>query len=309
MLYPNPNMLVYIAKADAYLLAGEFVPWSQYKPIREALLEFRMYLSHPEMEHERGRYSDDGEMSAANSRVLANFDPPFKPIMFADSWIHEFLIGNMRIGYAREFHKFLCGCSGGQDFLDRIGGDSDKNGGMMRSMPIGVLPTVEQVLEVTTMQAAITHNTQDGLFGARAVALMSHLALHTDIPLAEIPREAYKLLPDEDQQNYRFIMTGIWTRNVPIDKSSSVSLAVNTLRAVCDLLTYEDSLMAMMRRIIGCGGDTDTVGAIAWGIASARFQDEVLPEFMQTDLEGGSAMTGIMYLEKLGRQLMSKYDV
>ena len=277
MLHPNPDMLVRIAMADAYLIAGEFIHWSRYKDIKQALLEFRMYLSHPEMGQERGRYSDDGEMTAANAQVLVNHDHPFRPIMFADSWVSEFQIGNSRLGYAREFRKFLMGCSCGQDLLDGIGGDSDKNGGMMRSVPFGVLPTIEEVLTVTTMQAAITHNTPDGLFSARAVAVMSHLALYTDIPLNRIPREAFLLMPEGDQQNYRFIMTGCWPKNVPIEESPSASLAVNTLMAVCDLLTHEGSLMSMMRKIIGCGGDTDTVGAIAWGIASARFQDEVYP--------------------------------
>lgn len=64
--------------------------------------------------------------------------------------------------------------------------------------------------------------------------------------------------------------------------------------------------MAIMRRLLEWGGDTDSVAAIAWGIASSRYQDEVLPEFMERDLEPGSEY-GVAFLKGLGVQLMAKY--
>lgn len=59
----------------------------------------------------------------------------------------------------------------------------------------------------------------------------------------------------------------------------------------------------MMRRLIDWGGDTDSVAAIAWGIASCRFPDEVLPEFLARDLEPGGAF-GVGFLRGLGERLM-----
>ena len=73
------------------------------------------------------------------------------------------------------------------------------------------------------------------------------------------------------------------------------------------VLAQENSLMGILRQVIKWGGDTDSVAAIAWGIASARYQGEKLPELMERDLEGGNARTGTPYLRALGAQLMHKY--
>ncbi len=56
--------------------------------------------------------------------------------------------------------------------------------------------------------------------------------------------------------------------------------------------------MGIMRQTIEWGGDTDSVAAIAWGIASARYPDEKLPEFFDRDLENGTY--GRDYLSTLG---------
>ena len=64
----------------------------------------------------------------------------------------------------------------------------------------------------------------------------------------------------------------------------------------------------MLEQIIQWGGDTDSVAAITWGIASARYKDNsFIPEFMVRDLEGGNADTGATYLIALGTRLMEKF--
>jgi hypothetical protein len=69
------------------------------------------------------------------------------------------------------------------------------------------------------------------------------------------------------------------------------------------LLVEEQSLVGMMRRLLQWGGDTDSVAAIAWGIASARYPDEVIPTFFEEDLEVGRPF-GVPFLRTLGRELM-----
>ena len=49
----------------------------------------------------------------------------------------------------------------------------------MRSGPIGIFPTIEKVIENATIQAAITHNTPDGIKAAIAAALMSHYFIYS----------------------------------------------------------------------------------------------------------------------------------
>ena len=73
-----------------------------------------------------------------------------------------------REGYAQGFYGFLCDVSDGDDFLRRVRPDSDKSGAAMRAAPVGLFPTVGEVVDKCTVQAAVTHNTPDGTNAAVA---------------------------------------------------------------------------------------------------------------------------------------------
>src|SRR4029453_11307154 len=65
---------------------------------------------------------------------------------------------------------------------------SDKSGAAMRACPVGVLPDLADVLERTRVQAAITHDTPDGIAAACAAALMPHYFLYGLGPRADLGR-------------------------------------------------------------------------------------------------------------------------
>jgi hypothetical protein len=48
----------------------------------------------------------------------------------------------------------------------------------MRAAPVGVLPTIAQVLASAGVQAAVTHDMAEGVNSARAAALMTHYFLY-----------------------------------------------------------------------------------------------------------------------------------
>lgn len=304
MRYSNPKMLLYIAMADAYASAVEY----NDKLLKECL-KLEGYLAHPDPKHGNNRagfYSDDAEMSAANAKVLVRYDEPFIPLMFANAYVSEFIRGGCRDGYSRKFQAILEGVSTGEELLAAIKPDSNKNGAAMRSVPFGVLPTIEEVLEAATLQARITHDTPEGRFSARAVALMSHAALYESTHLSALGNYCRYYLPKEDRKEYGHIFLQPWSEG-PVKSMQGASVAITTVHAVVDVLARENSLLGILSRIIRWGGDTDSVAAIAWGIASARYQSEIIPLFMDRDLEGGSALTGAPYLLALGEQLMNKY--
>lgn len=298
----NPNMLLYIGMGDAYAAAVEY-----NNTLHDACLMFQQYLSHPTHRNVPGTYTDDTEMSAANAKVLLQYDEPFRPLMFADAYVHEFRRGGCRNGYSRGFQGVLERVHSGNEFLLTVRPDSNKNGAAMRSVPFGVLPTVEQVLAVATLQARITHDTLEGRFSARAVALMSHAVLYEDmIFLPDLGEYCKQHLPKGDVNCFGYVFDEPWSKG-PVKEYHGASVAITTVHAVVDVLARENSLMGIMKRIITWGGDTDSVAAIAWGIASARYQDEKLPAFMERDLEGGNSKTGAVYLRLLGEKLMYKY--
>lgn len=304
MKYRNDLMLAYIGMADAYALSAEFVNKNNYPDQLQKCLTFEKYLMNPIFKLTPGCYTDDTEMSVANARVLIKNNYPFTKLQFANQYVLEFKLGGYRKGYAAGFQAFLESINSGEEFLQKIHNNSNKNGAAMRSVPIGVLPKIHDVIETATLQASITHNTDPGLFSARAVALMTHMALYTEYPFAMISQYCRDFLPHEDFKKFGEIFTKSW-KGTAVTGSAEYSIAISTVRAVRHLLENCNSLMDILKTLIIWGGDTDSVAAIAWGIASARYQNEVLPRFMPTDLEYGK---GYSYLSDLSNSLMAKYD-
>lgn len=307
MRHPNPDILLHIAMADAYAAATEYLKFPEHDALRDEALKFERYLQHPtHLKLSPGFYTDDTEMSAANARVLIAKDPPYSRLDFADAYVEEFAFGGRRDGYSRGFQAVLERAGSGTELLAAVDGRSDKNGAAMRAAVFGVLPTVQDVLNAATVQARVTHDTPEGRFGARAVALMSRYALYGDAPLSLIANHCLAHLPEEDVERFGHVFREQWDGG-PVRATERASVGVTTVHAAVHLVMNEPSLMAMLETAIRWGGDTDSVAAVAWGIASARFRDESLPAFLERELEGGSPVTGAARLRELGRRLMEKY--
>lgn len=291
MKHPNPHMLVRIAQGDAYAMACEYISLPRDRAVHEAALRFEQFLEHPRHRVGAGRYTDDTQMSIAVTHVLLAGDLTREA--FARSFVDCFK-RDEREGYARNFQKLLGEVENGEGLLAKVRPDSDKNGAAMRSVPIGVLSDPEHVREVATTQAKITHDTEGGVDASIAVALMSHYALHVDEPLANV-----RLWLGRQMTRAKII-------DAPFrDRVEAPQVGWKTAMAVLALVEGEATLLDIARRTIERGGDTDSVLAIAWGIASARMH-EPLPEFFARDLERGPF--GRDFLERLGIELMERFQ-
>ncbi|MDQ7814512.1 MAG: ADP-ribosylglycohydrolase family protein [Patescibacteria group bacterium] len=300
----NTTLLLMIAIADAYAMATEFVDASRDCDLIREALAFRRYVKHPKYQQFAGQYTDDTEMSCANARVLIAHPPPYEPIEFARAWLDEFNRGGRRKGYAKKFQSFLESVADGEEFLAKINSASDSNGACMRAVPIGVLPKIEDVISVATLQAKITHDTPPALFSARAVALMTHYALHVSDTFEGLQRFLRINLPPEDAIYLDELRTP-WVGRV--HKNNGRPLAVSTVHAAYFVIRTNSELIHMLEDIIQFGGDTDSVAAITWGIASTLHREEELPDFLFRELEGGNPRTGTFYLRDLGSRLMRAY--
>lgn len=305
MRYPNPDILLYIGVADAYALPVEYIDPTKHVKLVEDLQAWKGYQDHPKHPYPGAScYSDDTEMSCANARTLLQSPQPTE-LEFVTAWLAEFERGGRRKGYSRGFQVFLESVGSPERFLSTIRSDSDKNGAAMRSVPFGVLPSPTEAMRMADLQARITHDTPAGRFSAQAVALMSHFALYESAPFDELPDYCLQHLHQEgiDRDS---IFQDRWSG--PVKRRGNVPVAITTVHAVAHLLVVQPTLKAMMRTLVYWGGDTDSVAAIVWGIASARLRDEKLPEFLERDLEQGSYKTGAVYLKELGALLMQKYS-
>jgi ADP-ribosylglycohydrolase len=302
-------MLVRIAQGDAYGMACEYIKFPRDQEVHDQALRFERYGRHPIHKLAPGQYTDDTQMSVAVSEVLLelNVPDPLAPdrtwnlrevadamkLKFAEAFVRCFK-RDRRDGYARHFQAFLETVKDGQDFIQRIHPDSDKNGACMRAVPLGILPTEAQVEFAAGEQAQLTHDTEGGRGSAMIVALMSHFALYSEEPLSKVPDFIRK---------YFCISSG----GLPLWDGSPVvgpDVGMKTARAVMTLLATQSSLLDIARTTIEWGGDTDSVLAIAWGIASARMHEK-LPPFFDGGLENGPY--GYKFLADLGAKLMKRY--
>ncbi|MBH8563511.1 ADP-ribosylglycohydrolase family protein [Nostoc sp. CENA67] len=273
-------MLLELAIGDAYGAGFE------YANEMGAYNDLSKYLQHPRHRLIPGSYTDDTQMSIAIAEVIVA-QLPWTPEVLADSFVRAFK-RDPREGYASRFYDFLVEIQDGEEFLDRIRPDSDKSGAAMRAAPIGIYPTPEKVIEATTIQAAITHNTPDGINAAVAAALMSHYFIYRLGPKRKLGQFLEGYVSGDWSQP--------WEGKVKSKGWMSVSAAITAVMR-------NDSMSQLLQDCIAFTGDVDTVAAIA--LAAGSCSEEIsqdIPDHLITGLENGSY--GRDYLIQLDKQLM-----
>ncbi|WP_138497320.1 ADP-ribosylglycohydrolase family protein [Nostoc sp. PA-18-2419] len=274
-------MLLELAIADAYGAGFEYAD--------EMIVsnDLSRYVQHPRFRLIPGRYTDDTQMSIAIAEVIVT-QAAWTPEVLAESFVRGFK-RDPREGYARNFYHFLVQIQNGAEFLQKIRPDSDKSGAAMRAGPIGIYPTPEKVIEAATIQAAITHNTPDGIDAAVAAALMSHYFIY---------RLGAKSKLAEFLETY---VSGQWSKPWRGEVKSKGWMSV---RAAITAVMRNDSTSKLLQDCIAFTGDVDTVAAIA--LAAGSCSEEItqdIPQHLVTNLENGAY--GRDYLIQLDLQLMN----
>ena len=298
-------MLLRIAQADAYAAATEYIKLPRDEGVQSAALQFDRYLKHPTHSLRAGQYTDDTQMSVAVAETIIAqtlvHGQKFKCAYlsreaFADSFVRCFK-RDRRDGYARGFQQLLDTVCTGGELLSKIHPASDKNGAAMRSVPLGVFKSPEEVVRVAEAQAKITHDTPGGILSSQIVALMSHFALYSSSPMELGAVAAFLSIMLPSKLEMVATLLPRWSGPVV-----GPSIGMKTAHAVFDLVTSGKTLMDILRQTIEWGGDTDSVASIAWGIASSRDLGPV-PDFLERDLEPEGKF-GADFLKQLGDQLM-----
>lgn len=277
-------MLVEIAIGDAYGAGFEYA-----KPeFVAAHNNLAGYVKHPKHDIDPGSYTDDAQMSVANTEVIVSGVPITREVL-AGSYVTCFK-RDQREGYAGGFYKFLCEVADGTEFLARMKPFSDKSGGAMRVVSFGIYPDIKTVIEYATLQAAITHNTPDGINAAVAAAVMSHYFLYNLGTKADLGTFIESHVP------------GTWSAPwaEPVGEKGWMSV-----RAAITAVMASDSMSKLLTACVAFTGDVDTVAAIALGAAAASpeiVQD--IPDVLVQGLENGTY--GRDYLRELDAKLMAR---
>ncbi len=277
-------MLLELAIGDAYGAGFEYARPSLSRPN-----DLSGYFAHPR--HHAllpGCYTDDTQLSLAIAEAIVA-DDPWTPRSLAERLLNAFQ-RDPRPGYAQGFYDFLRTVSDAEDFLRRIRPDSEKNGAAMRATPIGVLPSIDGVLERAEVQARLTHATRIGVGSAQAAALMTHYFLYDLGPKAKLGQFLDHYVPGFDWSEP-------WSGKVGGAGWMCILAAVTAIQR-------QLTLSAILTTCIDYGGDVDTVATIA--MAAAACSREVvrdLPPALVAGLENGAY--GREYIRTLDRELLA----
>jgi ADP-ribosylglycohydrolase len=276
-------MLLELAIGDAYGAGFEYAPdhvVRQHNTVAN-------YVQHPRHKMPPGSYTDDTQMSLAIAEALIAGEP-----WTAENLANRFVdvyARDPRPGYSTRFYDLLQRVHSGTELLAVIEPESDRSGAAMRAAPLGVLPTVGEVRERCRIQAAITHNTPDGIDAATAAALMPHYFLYGLGPKSQLGIFIERHVPGP--------WATPWQGKVGAKGWMSVRAAIT---AVVRNRRYSD----LLQDCIAFTGDVDTVATLAMAAAScsSAFERD-LPESLLGGLENGPY--GRDYLIKLDNQLLS----
>lgn len=260
------NLLLNMAVADAYGVGFEFANNDYIQKYNH----LGCYYPHPQDDF-CSAYSDDTQMTIAIMNAMASDETT--TLDYADHFVHQFKT-DPRAGYASGFHSLLQSVNSGQNLLDEIHPYSTRNGTVMRCIPIAFFDSEDEVLLHAKRQARVTHTTPETDESAQVIALVGHLMY----------KELYSYA-----DAYDAVMRRNWS--FPFDKPFEERVgcdAVQTARAVLTLLHKYSTMADILREAVNLGGDTDSVAAVAIGLASLSSDfEENLPEVLLNDLENG----------------------
>lgn len=198
--------------------------------------------------HSKAAFTDDTVCTVAVADALIHNKCPAQTLK---SWGERYWSNG---GWGRSFALWL-----GSDSLEPYG--SYGNGAAMRVAPAGLLAkSLEEALSLSVKVTEVTHNHPEGLRGAAATASAVYLA-RNGISADEIRRYitkqfCYDLSRTVDEIRPGYVFNETCQRTVP-----------EALTCAFEATSFEDAI----RNAISIGGDSDTIAAIAGGVAEARF--------------------------------------
>lgn len=203
---------------------------------------------------EQCRFTDDTAMTVAIAKALLECDGKF-------DYLSDRVVGGMQ-----DIGRRYLNCGFGQSFWLWLHKENPKpygsygNGAAMRISPVSYVARSEgECIAIADAVTQVTHNHPEGMKGARAAALTVWDARNgaTKQMIRKVVEDQYYILDftiDEIRPKYRF----------DVSCQGSVPQAI---KAFLESEGFEDTI----RLAVSIGGDSDTIAAIAGGIAEAYY--------------------------------------
>jgi ADP-ribosylglycohydrolase len=259
-----------------------------------------------------GIYTDDTEMMIGIMEALRD-DPGFDPALIAERFLANF---HPFRGYGARIYGIMDRLRQGTPW-DQVGTDSWGNGGAMRIAPIGFFfyDERERCRETALLCTEITHRHPQGMAGALAQALAVGMALQKGLGREAIDHLAFL---EEIVQGVRGIERGVaqeLERIAEMEQGGDLEAKIERIAAtfprdvsakgavpaaIASFL-LSDGFQDTVEMAVNCGGDTDTIGAMAGAIAGAFYGYKTIPSAWLGPLENGDK--GRDYVASLAEEL------
>lgn len=233
-------------------IAGDVIG-SAYEALGEKRYDFPLFT-------EFSRFTDDTVMTIAVANALLDGHD------YAEA-MRELGRKYPLVGYGAKFHEWVLS-------RDHWRYESYGNGGAMRVSAIGFAAASEdEVLREAQRSADPTHGHPEGIKGAQATALAIYLA-RTGATKDEIRRAI--------SSRFEYDMDRT-VESIRPDYSFDVAAARSVPEAIVCFLDATD-FESTLRNVVSLGGDADTMGCIAGGIAQAFWGG--VPEAIEREVRG-----------------------
>jgi poly(ADP-ribose) glycohydrolase ARH3 len=247
----------------------------------------------------QGIYSDDTEMMIGIMEALQE-DPRFAPAVAAQRFLANF---HPLRSYGARIYGIMERLRQG-DPWDQVGTDSWGNGGAMRIAPIGFFfyDDGELLREKALFCTRITHRHRQALAGALAQALAVGMATDKGIEGEGFDRLVFLEVIAQGVEGVDSLMAAelmrireLATRGnlesridwIARTFSRDVS-AIGAVPAALASFLISDDFEETVVTAVNCGGDTDTIGAMAGAIAGAYYGYSSIPAAWCEPLENGT---------------------
>jgi ADP-ribosylglycohydrolase len=198
--------------------------------------------------HPNAKFTDDTVCTIAIADALLNQKHPAHALK---EWGCRYAENG---GWGRSFFLWLA-----SDDLTPY--NSYGNGGAMRVSPVGLLAvSIEETDSLAKQVTSVTHNHPEGMKGAAAVALSIFLA-RKNHSVVVIRKEI------ASRFEYDFSRSVDELRIGHRHSERAQDTVPQAITCALEATDFEDAI----RNAVSIGGDSDTIAAIAGGIAEARF--------------------------------------
>jgi ADP-ribosylglycohydrolase len=245
-----------------------------------------------------GFYTDDTEMMIGIMESLKE-DPGFDPAFTAQRFLENF---HPYRGYGARIYGIMDRLRQGASW-DEVGTDSWGNGGAMRIAPIGFFfyDEREQLQEAALICTRITHRHPEGLAGALAQALGVGMALQKGTQGETIDPSAFLEGIVEGVQGVDMGVAAEVGRIAEMEQGGDLEAkieliaatfprdvsAIGAVPAAMAAFLINADFQDTVLTAVNCGGDTDTIGAMAGALAGAYYGYSSIPSVWLEPLENG----------------------